>query len=406
MKIPLKIILKTMWRYSQEVFVIFYYKILSLFYKEKSKFKDAWLVCERGIEARDNGFTFFKYVRENYPQKRIYYLIDSSHKKDYEKVKKLGDTIEYNSFEHKMALFFASHLISTHIGFISKWSLVLFKKIFAPRNQIFVLLNHGITKEDMSLMLNKLTTGVDLFIAATKNDWETVALDKRYGYDKKDVALTGYARYDNWHSFLTKRQILFMPTWRKYLVKRNIYDKNNPNVTNDFTQSAYFQHLSNFLNNKELHGLLEEHNLDLLFYPHYEVQKSLPLFKIENSRIKIACRSTHDIPTLLKESLMLISDYSGVTFDFAYMKKPLIYYQFDQQEYYSGHYLKGDFEMENDGLGVVVTCEKDLINEIKHYIMNGFEMEEKYTKRVDSTFTFHDNKNCERIYNAIINYKL
>ena len=405
MEISLKIILKTMWRYWQEIFVIFYYKILSLFYKEKSIFKNAWLVCERGIEAKDNGYTFFKYAREKYPDKKIYYLIDPSQKQDYDKLLLLGNIVEYNSFEHKMALFFASHLISTHIGFISKWSYVLFKKTFAPRNQIFVLLNHGITKEDMSQMLNKLSTGVDLFIAATEDDWKAIALDKRYGYNEKEVVLTGYARYDNWHNCSTKNQILFMPTWRKYLVNRNIYDKNNPNVTTNFTKSTYFQHLSNFLNNKELHDLLEEHNLYLLFYPHYEVQKSLPLFKIENSRIEIACKRTHDIPTLLKESLLLISDYSGVTFDFAYMKKPLIYYQFDQQEYYSEHYPKGDFEMENDGLGVVVINEKDLINEIKHYITNGFKMEEKYTKRVNSTFTFHDNKNCERIFNAIINYK-
>jgi len=406
MKIPLKNIIKIIPRYSRDIFVILYYKFLSLFYKDKSKFKDAWLICERGIEARDNGYTFFKYIRENYPDKKVYYLIDSSQKQDFERVNPLGNIVEYNSFEHRMAVFFASHFLSTHIGFITPWSYKLYKILFAKRNkQIFVLLNHGITKEDMSTLLNKFTTGVDVFVAATQSDWETVALDKRYGYNQKDVILTGYARYDNWHNFTTKRQILFMPTWRKYLVKRSIYDKNNPDVTSDFTQSSYFQHLSSFLNNKELHKLLKENNLDLVFYPHYEVQKSLPLFNTNNCRIKIACKNTHDISTLLKESLMLISDYSGVTFDFAYMKKPLIYYQFDQEEYYAGHYLKGDFEMENDGLGMVVTCENDLINEIKYHIANGLKMEEKYIERVNLTFTFQDNKNCERIYNAINEYK-
>lgn len=406
MKLPLKSIIQIIPRYSRDVFVILYYKFLSLFYKDKNKFKGAWLICERGIEARDNGYTFFKYLRENYPDKKVYYLIDSSQKQDYEKVKKLGNILEYNSFEHRMSLFFASHFLSTHVGFITPWSYKLYKILFAKRKkQIFVLLNHGITKEDMSGVLNKFVTGVDIFVAATKNDWETIALDKRYGYNEKDVVLTGYARYDNWHNFTTKRQILFMPTWRKYLVKRNIYDKNNPDITDAFTQSSYFQHLSGFLNNKELHKLLEENNLDLVFYPHYEVQKSLPLFNLENRKIKIADRETHDIPTLLKESLMLISDYSGVTFDFAYMKKPLIYYQFDQEKYYTCHYLKGDFEMEEDGLGVIVTHEDDLINEIKHYIAIGFEMEQKYLERVNQTFTFQDNKNCERIHNAINEYK-
>ena len=31
---------------------------------------------------------------------------------------------------------------------------------------------------------------------------------------------------------------------------------------------------------------------------------------------------------LLTESSLMVTDYSGVQFDFAYMKKPIIYYQF------------------------------------------------------------------------------
>ncbi len=296
MNIPLKNIIKIIPRYSRDLFVILYYKFRSLFYKDKNKFEGAWLICERGIEAKDNGYTFFKYIRENHPGKKVYYLINSSEKQDFERIKPLGNFLEYNSFEHRMALFFASHFISTHTGYITPWSYKLYKMLFAKRNrQIFVLLNHGITKEDMSGLLNKFVTGIDIFVAATKSDWEAVALDKRYGYDKKEVVLTGYARYDNWHNFTTKRQILFMPTWRKYLVKRNIYDKNNPCVISGFTQSSYFQHLSGFLNNEKLHKLLEDNELELLFYPHYEMQKSLPLFNIKNKKIKIASKETHDI---------------------------------------------------------------------------------------------------------------
>ena len=63
MKVSLKNIVQKIPRYSRDIFVIFYYKILSLFYKDKSKFKDAWLICERGIDAQDNGYCFFKYIR-------------------------------------------------------------------------------------------------------------------------------------------------------------------------------------------------------------------------------------------------------------------------------------------------------------------------------------------------------
>ena len=35
--------------------------------------KDIWLISERANEAHDNGYWFFKFVRENYPQRNAYY---------------------------------------------------------------------------------------------------------------------------------------------------------------------------------------------------------------------------------------------------------------------------------------------------------------------------------------------
>ena len=402
MNITFSDILKKIPRYSREIFVISYYKLLSLFFKDKDKFKGAWLICERGIEAKDNGYVFFKYVRENYPEKKVYYLIDFAQRFDYERVAKLGNVIQYNSFKHKMATFFASYLISTHVGFITPWSFLLYKKMFLRKRQTkFVLLNHGITKEDMSNLYNKWKTGVDLFVTANQHDYNEISNYQKYGYKNEEILLTGYARYDNWHNFKTKRQIVFMPTWRAYLVDKHLYKKNSPDIKNNFIQSSYFQHIESFLNNEKLKKLLEKDNVEFIFYPHYEMQKSLPFFHITNHKIIMANKQTHDIPTLLRESAMMITDYSGVGFDFAYMYKPLVYYQFDKKEYYSKHYLKGNFDMEKDGLGYVTTTEKELINVVENVINNNFQMERKYVKRIKNFFTFHDNKNSERIYNAI-----
>ena len=402
MKIPFSEILKTIPRYCREIFVISYYKILSLFFNNKKKFKDAWLICERGIEAKDNGYHFFKYMRENHPEKKVYYLIDFAQKFDYNKIVGLGNLIQYNSFEHKMATFFATYLISTHVGFITPWSFLLYKKFFLGRKKTkFVLLNHGITKEDMSGLLNKWKTGVDLFITANQIDYEEISNYRKYGYRKEEVLLTGYARYDHWYNFETKRQIVFMPTWRKYLVNRYLYKKNTPDIKSEFLQSSYFKHINSFLNNERLKEILDKNNVEFIFYPHYEMQKALSFFNVYNPKIIIATKQTHDIPALLKESSLMISDYSGVGFDFAYMYKPLIYYQFDQEEYYSKHYLLGNFNMEKDGLGYVVTAEKELIDLIENLINNNFQIEEKYVERIDKFFTLHDHHNCERIYNVL-----
>ena len=46
----------------------------------------SWIISERPNQARDNGYCFFKFMKENHPDVPIYYLIDKK-APDYNKVK-------------------------------------------------------------------------------------------------------------------------------------------------------------------------------------------------------------------------------------------------------------------------------------------------------------------------------
>jgi CDP-glycerol glycerophosphotransferase (TagB/SpsB family) len=393
-------------RYVGDSLLIIKRWIQSFFFVKKALYRNAWLICERGVEARDNGFVFFKYLRENHPEINAYYLIESKNNEDYEKAKQLGNVVEYNSKEHHLALFFASYLLSTHVGYITPWSFVCYKTFFKWMNNAkFVLLNHGMTKEDMSAVLNRRVTGVDLFITANQVDYDAIAKDSRYGYDLNQVVLTGYARYDNWTNFVEKKQIVLMPTWRAYLVDKSRHYRNQPRVLPQFKESEYYKQYQSLLANSRLIRLLEEYDTNLVFYPHYEMQSALSLFSSNSERVIFANKNTHDIPTLLRESKLMITDYSGVGFDFSYMYKPILYYQFDQKEYYSSHYKIGDFSMQKDGVGEIFEKEADLIDAIERYFVTNFSVLDEYRNRIDKLFTFHDDKNCQRIFQAIVNYK-
>ena len=98
---------------------------------------------------------------------------------------------------------------------------------------------------------------------------------------------------------------------------------------------------------------------------------------------------------------MLITDYSSIAFDFAYMKKPIIYYQFDSDEYYKKHYNKGYFNYYNDGFGEIVKTEKELIKSMVNTSINSIES--KYLKNINRFFEIRDENNCERYYSTIIN---
>ena len=83
MKISIIELVKKIPRFSGYLLQMIFYYIVSIFYKDREKYKDAWLICERGTEARDNGYWMFKYIREKHPEQKIYYIIDSKNQMDF-----------------------------------------------------------------------------------------------------------------------------------------------------------------------------------------------------------------------------------------------------------------------------------------------------------------------------------
>jgi CDP-glycerol glycerophosphotransferase (TagB/SpsB family) len=91
-----------------------------------------------------------------------------------------------------------------------------------------------------------------------------------------------------------------------------------------------------------------------------------------------------------------------VFFDFAYLKKPEIFFQFDKEYFFKTQYQKGYFSYEKDGFGDVLTTVDEVVNKIEYYIKNDFKMENKYIKRVEKTFEYFDQNNCKRVYDEIL----
>ena len=113
-----------------------------------------------------------------------------------------------------------------------------------------------------------------------------------------------------------------------------------------------------------------------------------------------------DYQNLLLESSLLITDYSSIFFDFAYLRKPIVYAHFDYNEYRIYHYKEGYFNYLKDGFGPVCKNIKCIINEIAYEINNNCSVRKNYLRNINRFFIFSDNKNSERVYNAIIKNKL
>lgn len=201
-------------------------------------------------------------------------------------------------------------------------------------------------------------------------------------------------------SVSSKRQILLMPTWRRWLRK---IDPQYGSVIaqKPFRESEYFRFLNKLLQSEHLHKFLEAKGYNLIFYPHYRMQPHLDEFKLLSNRIIIASRSQFDVQQLLLTSSVLITDYSSVFFDFAYMKKPIIYFQTDKERFYKEHTAPGYFDFEEDGFGPVVQDVDSVIDKLSEIINNDCSPNPKHLKRMIDFFAFMDGRNCERTYKAI-----
>jgi CDP-glycerol glycerophosphotransferase len=364
---------------------------------------DIWIVTERPNECKDNGYHFFKYMRENHPRKKVYYAIEKNSIHS-EKINSLGNIICYNSFKHYLFSLLATRLIGAFfpVGIPDSISFYKFNRLIRAKK---VFLQHGITKEKVkSLFYN--TTQVNLFSCGALPEYNFVS--NCFGYPKGLVKYLGFCRYDNLAVFETQKQILIMPTWRQSLPSQTFSKKMSFQTSvyeKQFLKSDYYKHYSRLISNQNLHEFLEHHGYKLVFYLHHELQQFVSLFKNNHKNIVLANNKQYDVQQLLKESEFLITDYSSIAFDFAYMNKPLVYFQFDEEAYYKSHYTKGYFEYETMGFGPKVKDSDKLIASIFYSFdteSNMFVNQEKYSQRSHDFFKIKDRSNCKRTYEAIV----
>ena len=349
--------------------------------------KKIWLFMDRRDSADDNAEQLFKYAssRDDNIKKYFTVLQDS---KDYGRLtSRYENVLPFYSIKQRVIYLFADKIISSHpdenilnpfygkngdlySGFITS------EKYF---------LQHGVTKDNISRWLRKFDK--DLSLIVTVSDMERQSfLVKDYNYSPEIIQTLGFPRFDKLESKNLKKQILIMPSWRENIQKNEFVLKN----------SKYFKGLNNLLNNEELIDYAKDKGYKIIFKPHPNLFKFIDLFDLDENIIVDDEKTYHE---LFNESELLITDYSSVAFDFAYLKKPVIYYQYSDD--YNFDLSESYFDYESMGFGEVIKGENELIILIKDYLANNCKMKDVYTKRVDDFYKFTDKNNCKRVYEWI-----
>lgn len=362
-----------------------------------SKIKpDIVIVSERPGEARDNGYWIFKYINENNPSFSCYYAIQSS-SKDYYKVKDIGKTLEFGSLKHHTYFWACKLHVSAHIGNglpSHRVGFNLLKAGIYGTKSLF--LQHGIVKHQLPF-LKKSYTGLDYLTATTTS--ERNYLVKEFDYTEDQVFTTGMARYDNLNDTSEGKTILLMPTWRIWLA--HLPHETIQESRNRFLKSEYYQTYHNLINDKSLINILESNNLSLIFYLHSDMQIYSEHFSSESKSIIIADQSDFEVQTLLNSSDLLITDYSSVSYDFAYLGKPIIFYKFDKNTYYREQYPIGNWiGGKDENFGSIALNHDQILKQIFELIYSDFD-NKKHDSFSNDFFTYRDTHNCKRVFELI-----
>jgi CDP-glycerol glycerophosphotransferase len=368
-----------------------------------SKNEKIWLISEKPEEARDNGIVFFNYLSNVDIDRKIFYVITKD-SYDLDKIKNVKQIIFQNSIKHYFYFAICECIVSSQMHTGCPYPHIQRIKFFKKYNKDLriVFLQHGVIKDHFGLFTKKRTFN-DLFICGAKPEFDYLSENCGYDLNKAEIVYTGLPRYDAYPLEVSCDidTILIFPTFRKWLVPDKFNDFKSSLLK--FQNSDFFISYKQLLTNKKLIELLKSKKIKIYFYLHYSLQPYSHLFESDSDLVEVLYSNKSDLRNYIQKCNLLITDRSSIAFDFAFMKKPVIYFDFDKSKYQEEHYLSGYFDYERDGFGPVNYDLTSVINCLSDYIKYKKFPNKDFNNNIEKFFTLRDNKNCERVLRAILN---
>ncbi|GAA0629529.1 CDP-glycerol glycerophosphotransferase family protein [Sporichthya brevicatena] len=372
----------------------------------KRTFLDAWVLMDRITEADDSAEHLFRYLRRKHREINAWFVVDAA-SPDYERLRKTYHrrVVAHGSTTWKLLMLNCAHLISSHID----EPIVRPPEILPilPRPQWrFTFLQHGVIRDDISAWLN--TKHIDLMITSTPAEHASVTGDPSpYRLTEKEVRMTGLPRFDllrrageAWPG--EKRNlVLVAPTWRNWL---------NPGSGPDgfqeaaaaFVKSEFAVEWRALLTAPELRDRAEKGNLEIGLLLHHNLQRLAPALDLPSyiKPLRFASGLTREH---FARARVLVTDYSSMAFNGAFLLRPVVYFQFDHERVFAGGHLGrlGYFEYRRDGFGPVTTDRSSAIGAVCEALDRGPDPAPDYLGRMEAAFPMRDGQNRARVVAAI-----
>jgi len=362
----------------------------TLFLKKIFSKRQIWLIGgHAGRLYTDNSAAMHKYIIQNHPEIKVYWVINKD-SNDLEKAKEVGPVIIRNSIRNYIYASISRVYIVSHglndVGLIKEF---LCKDVFKVR------LGHGYTAFKKKSSNTFSENDFNLFIVNSK--FEKGIIERGWGIKSHKIAITGMPRYDDLYEKFydrknRKEKILYMPTWRDWL--KNI-------SPSEFEESKFFKGFKSLLLDDKLNDLLNSKDIELAVYIHINMREYANVLSREIRSENIKFLDLEDnLQEEIIESNILITDYSSIAWDFLYLRKPVLFFRTDIDEYEK---YRGSYVNLNDETFGPVTDDHDkiaciLLSLLDHTGENDLDPN---SNRVE-LFQYRDNNNCRRVLESIL----
>ena len=368
------------------------------------KHKPIWMYLDKIYKGGDSSEYLYRYSVDQKDGNKHYYLIDK-HTTDYKRLKKAGyKPLVRGSIKHRLVFLMADMMV------ISNSTVFAFNNYGLP-NSSYVrdLVNfhvccvqHGMSVQKIAVAQNRLRDNTRLYFCASKYEIENLSkpIYDYVGYDA--LKLTGVPRYDGLKND-DKKQIMISPTWRMQAavpVRTSEGEQRDYNPL--FKESTYFQVFNSLINDPRLIDAAKKYGYRIKYVLHPIVSAQVNDFDRNDYVDIIPAVGDMSYETMFRESSLMVTDFSGIQFDFAYMRKPLVYLHHKD---IPQHYEEGTFFYDTMAFGEIAHDNDELIELLCEYMANGCKMKDEYVRRADDFFYYNDHNNCKRIYEIMVDYQ-
>lgn len=360
-----------------------------------------WLIGSMSGKAHtDNSAALHKYIIQNCPNINVYWVINRD-SPDVDKARQIGPVLyREDLWTYVYGLLAQVHIISHGLADVPTCGSSL------SSNAVKVRLGHGLTalKRTKGSLLRSVAAKNRVFNLVPVSSELEKQHKHNWGIDREKIVVTGLPRFD---VLLGKRKlcqcregsgtpaarILYMPTWRDWL----------PRGRGEFVETDFYRQVGNFLLHPGLNEFLARHQVVLDVHFHIITRHHFDAIGQEIARMSHVktLPPEEDLQDAIVRSRLLITDYSSVAWDFLYLDKPVLFYQFDVDKF---NKARGAYIDLQDLFGPIARDADRAVELTRHFVERDFDCADyraKMERWQRQAFQYRDDANCERVVRAI-----